>query len=352
MPLLSRRNFTFRQGWFYAIEQWGRIDKEVAELLQCTCEPLMKKLSCLFPANNIFSRTSQRGQAVLIILLLMSVVLTVALSIVSRSITDITISQKEEESSRAFSAAEAGIEQALRAGATTGTFDSGGSYEVGVAEDVGNASEYILPPLLGSGDTATVWFASHDDSGPTCADGACFTGRNVEVCWGKEGTLSDNAETPAIEMTVIYKDRSSGNPARVGRAAYDPNGTRRGTNKFSELTAGDLRSCIIGSATFAFRKVIDLQGIIGAENRRSAGGETKGPWLARIRLLYNTGGAHPVGVKSPDGPLFPKQGTKYISTGRVGDVTRKVEYVKLFSDLPPIFDFGLFSGVSGITKGD
>src|SRR3990167_8727041 len=53
------------------------------------------------------------GQAVLIVLLSLSVVLIIVLYIMSRSITDISLSSKEEDSMRAFSAAEAGIERAL-----------------------------------------------------------------------------------------------------------------------------------------------------------------------------------------------------------------------------------------------
>ncbi|MBU3957074.1 hypothetical protein KKI19_02265 [Patescibacteria group bacterium] len=42
------------------------------------------------------------GQALLIILLVMAVALTIGLSVVSRSITDIRISQEQEQSARAF----------------------------------------------------------------------------------------------------------------------------------------------------------------------------------------------------------------------------------------------------------
>jgi len=56
---------------------------------------------------------NQKGQAVLIVLLSLSVVLIVVMFVVSRSITDISLSTKEENSLRAFSAAEAGIERAL-----------------------------------------------------------------------------------------------------------------------------------------------------------------------------------------------------------------------------------------------
>lgn len=56
----------------------------------------------------------KEGQIVLIILLIMVVLLTIVLSLVSHSIIDISLSKDEEEAMRAFSAAEAGIEEVLR----------------------------------------------------------------------------------------------------------------------------------------------------------------------------------------------------------------------------------------------
>jgi hypothetical protein len=55
----------------------------------------------------------QKGQILLISLLVLVVALTVGLSVVTRSITTVRTTSEEESSQRAFSAAEAGIEQAL-----------------------------------------------------------------------------------------------------------------------------------------------------------------------------------------------------------------------------------------------
>ncbi|MDZ4229008.1 MAG: hypothetical protein U1C50_02015 [Patescibacteria group bacterium] len=55
-----------------------------------------------------------KGQAVLLILLVVAVALGLGLSIISQSTTDVRITQQEQESARAFNAAEAGIEDALK----------------------------------------------------------------------------------------------------------------------------------------------------------------------------------------------------------------------------------------------
>ena len=67
-----------------------------------------------------FRIISDSGQALLVILLSMTVILTVVLSVVSRTVTDITITTYQEDAQRAFDAAEAGIEDALLTGTATG----------------------------------------------------------------------------------------------------------------------------------------------------------------------------------------------------------------------------------------
>ncbi|GEM_PF-3511325 len=59
-------------------------------------------------------RNLQNGQALALILLVMSAVLVVGLSVASRSITSQSTSTQTERSQQAFNAAEAGIQEALR----------------------------------------------------------------------------------------------------------------------------------------------------------------------------------------------------------------------------------------------
>ena len=69
----------------------------------------------------------EKGQIILILLLVMTVALGVGLTIVQRSLTDISTSTKVEQSSRAFSAAEAGIEKALQGDISSVNFPDAGS---------------------------------------------------------------------------------------------------------------------------------------------------------------------------------------------------------------------------------
>ena len=59
------------------------------------------------------------GQVLLITLLVLSVAVTIALSLIGRGTMDANMSANLEESARAFNAAEAGIEDALKSGIGT-----------------------------------------------------------------------------------------------------------------------------------------------------------------------------------------------------------------------------------------
>lgn len=282
---------------------------------------------------------STSGQALIVILLVLAVAATVVLSLISRTVTDVAITNKEKESSRAFSAAEAGIEEALVGGPATTTLPGGETYTVAVGAVGEGATEFVWPQEILAGDTVPLWFVSHSGDGSlTCADNRCFTGASFKVCWGREGTLSGDSQTPAIEVVVIYK--TSAGAYLVGRVALDPNFTRRSSNKFDAESG----SCTLAGQAFPFGKTINFADLgIPSSVYDTAGGLQ----TARIRLLYNTATSHPVAFGGTSS--FPSQGKRLTSTGTSGEATRKVEVFQGFADLPPVFDFVLFTGGS-LTK--
>src|SRR3990170_3028399 len=113
----------------------------------------------------------QGGQALLIVLLAMAVMLTVVLSVASRSVTDVTVTTYEEDALRAFSAAEAGIEEKL-------LNPSLGSFGPVLLGDPSYKDKLI------SGDIATFWLVSHDADGNLSCNGLdCFDGAALDICW-------------------------------------------------------------------------------------------------------------------------------------------------------------------------
>lgn len=288
----------------------------------------------------------ESGQALVLILLFLAVVLTLVLFILSRSITGIAVSSGSEEAIRAFSAAEAGIEKALVIGAGgTDVSIGNATYSSSVTNVAEGSNNYIYPLTLTSGDSATVWFVAHDAS-------PSFTGNTIKVCWGNPGTDASTATTPAVEASVFYEtipgDLST---IKIARAAFDPYTTRVSSDtpaKPNSFSSPDAGTCTIGSETYEFQKEIDLSTLgipAGSYNTQN------GLQFARFRIFYNTDVAHKIGfdVNFAGNTVLPSQGSQIDSTGTAGQSNRRLSVFQGWPEPPPIFDFAIYSS-TGITK--
>lgn len=274
-----------------------------------------------------------KGQAVLIVMLSLSVVLIVVLYIMSRSITDITLSTKEENSLRAFSAAEAGIERALVfATNQNGGFDNA-TFDARVSNFAQNANTVIYPFALKSGEIATFWFFRPSETP--------FIGNQVKVCWGIAGTSASTAQTPAVEITVFY--RTPAGVYQVARKSLDPNSGRTvGTNNFAIASAAP---CTIASESFAFQDTVNFASL-GIASYATPGVLQ----FMTVKPLYNTTLAHEIGIDvSGSGSLLPSQGIKVVSDGTFSDSNRSIEVFQLHPTVPAVFMNAIFSS-SGIVQ--
>jgi hypothetical protein len=278
------------------------------------------------------------GQALLLILLIITVVTTVGLSTVSRSVSDISISTKQEESLRAFSAAEAGVEELLISNEThkeevvdsTPDLPGEASYNADVAGFPESSSEYLYPLDVAMGDTATIWFVSHDDNGNilSCSPSNCFRGSRVELHWGIPGT-----DPSAVEVSLLYT--SSGGRYSISRVAYDPR-----SRICSGCSPSSSKHTFAGES-FSYRQRIDLRSDMGTRSSDT-------PILLKVRMLYNSDSDQRLAVNAIGGTL-PAQGKKIESTGSSGDSNRKIRVFELYPDIPSIFDSAVFSA-TGIVK--
>jgi len=301
------------------------------------------------------NKLRERGQALLIVLLSMAVILTVVLSVISRSITDISLTTYSEDALRAFSAAEAGVERALIVGSDVSEDIGDAQFDAkvtGLAED---STYFNYPVDIYSGESIYLWFVSHDTDASLVCDNLndlpCFTGPSVELCWGRSGTSPDNS-SPAIEVSVFYdvsgSGVGSGNFANVevARATFDPNSGRAGPTG-NNFTYPPPASCSLGTNSYEFYANLIFDDI----NIPASCQTTEGCLIAaRVRTFYNTLLAHPVGFDvKPE--LLPDQGRLVKSTGKTLNQSsfRKIEAYRTFGGPAPIFDAAVFSEGS-VTK--
>jgi len=290
------------------------------------------------------NKLQEKGQALLVVLLTMAVILTVVLSVISRSITDISTTTYSEEALRAFSAAEAGVEKALIVGTDVSENVGDASFIADISGLAEGSTGFNYPVDVNSGESIYLWFVSHDPSGTLACNPSgglpCYTGSSLQFCWGREGTGVD-ANSPAVEISVFYDTTQAGvgsgnfSTVKVARTTFDPFAGRNPANNF----LADQGSCTVSGTNYAFSS-----GFINLASFGIPCLGTRGCLLtARVRTLYNNL-AHPIGLNVNGGTL-PSQGKYIESTGTTTSQAskRKIQAYRTYGGPPPIFDAAVFS---------
>ncbi len=302
--------------------------------------------------SQLDSKHSQNGQALLIVLLSMAVILTIVLSVASRSVTDVTVTTYEEDALRAFSAAEAGVETALLNPAvgpipTPASLLDPNDTTVQYTGQVNDPQEtdrrFTYPSEIASGEVATFWLVSHDSTGQlTCSGGKpCFSANIVNVCWGDIGA----PVTPAVEILYFYdltrnsvSATNNYSAVQVKRWAYDQ--ALRGSFLSPNVGGGcDLDGD--GVSELAYRSNINVNTDIDSTCDDAVGCSL----LVKIRMYYaDSADPQKVGIWTA-GPLdaLPAQGIFISSAGTAGESTRKLSVFQEYPESPTLFDSVVFS---------
>ncbi|TAK53986.1 MAG: hypothetical protein EPO24_13700 [Bacteroidetes bacterium] len=284
----------------------------------------MKFLKTVFKGKNFFASNvirDEHGQILLIVILTMIVALTVGLSIASRTITNLKISKQNEESNRAFQAAEAGIEKALRSGATSSqsnTLSNSSAFKTTIITAQGTAF------VLNGGDSVDqdagidLWLSNYPNYSSQIA------AANITVYWGTTGQNtcakgSTTAIMPAIEILALTGATTS--PTL--------------TKKIYEATGSGCPR-IPGATTAA---VVGSQPIPGQNFNNSATISITNGIIMKIVPLFNSS---VIGVTS--NVALPPQGSSIDSTGTSGDTVRRVIYNQSYPQVPlELFPYTLVS---------
>jgi hypothetical protein len=261
------------------------------------------------------------GQIVLILVLVTIVSLTIGLSLISRTISDVRISSQIEQSGRAFSAAEAGIETALK-GAVVGqvvpTIHLGEATAQYSVENLGGDSDVFTYPYTEVGSNQTFWLFNHDSDGTYNESNPSYvTNGPIEICWGSDM----NNPPPAIVISLYYK---IGNYYKVAKGAYD----EFVRNNFISSDLGGGNYC---NGNFRFHKTI----IPTADFGIAAGAKLL---FLRLSPVFNRTG---IAVKL-NGNVSVQGKTIYSVGKTLTGIVRKMQVKEGYYMLPALLDFGLF----------
>ena len=295
--------------------------------------------------NNKAMRVKKKsGQILILVLLVVVVSLAIGLSVASQNLTNLKISTQTEQSQRAYTLAENGVESILGqlgSDATTQSIvnaGSAGSPFTGPADSSGNSSSvnvvaksayerYI--PLGEVGLIALYWQSGND---------------TYNISWNR----SDNqvSEAASLEVTLVYQDSTNaykqirwyllgptphhtGEPASSGvdfaNSGTGNNSMVQGSSTCNPVNINLLRNQAINASSGVFPNIVTRK-------------------FLRIRPLYTGATVNASGCTAPATNL-PTQEYDITSTATIGSgVTRKLLVQKsALPQLPAIFDYALYS---------
>jgi hypothetical protein len=256
------------------------------------------------------SKRLRSGQVGLILLIVMGVVIALAMSLASRSLSDTVLSRQEQESSVAFRLAESGIESALNS-IRTGNLPSGSTVQTSgifsATYDVSSLTSYAL--FVREGEIANLDLEGSTISGPLIISWTKTSdqGENKTTC--AEG--SGNAPA-ALELVAIKTD------ATATFNYYNPYNCTVSGNQFS---ASDLGSDPYRS---------EISYIVPPNTK-----------YLRLRPIYSDATIAVAGTGISETQLYVIQSA---ATG--GDAKKEIEVKRGLEAPPSIFDFALFSGTT------
>ena len=280
---------------------------------------------------------SQKGQVVLILVLVMTVALAIGISVIQRSLSDVSTATKVEQSSRAFSAAEAGIEKALKGDPSGVIFPENNSSAtldenslIPAVPPAGTRQDPLEYPPLAKEETAHVWLA--DFTSLNNPPALFYKQTSLDIYWGDPNASSDKA---ALALSLVYYDSSG---KYVSRKWYLDQITRTPANNFDIVPS--CTGYTIGSNTYQCKKT--LGDSTGFNNNVLPANLM----LIRARLLYNTANqpfaVQAVGTCGTECSI-PSQVRKLISKGISGQTQRKVQLFQVLKVVPSYFDYAIFS---------
>lgn len=263
------------------------------------------------------NRGYERGQVLLVVVLAAVVALTVGLAAISRSTTNTKVTTEEENSQKALSAAEAGVEELAGNASLLAT---------GSIKQLSNNSKFdakattlaITNPfavnggqLISKDDGADIWLSNYPD----------YTGQwsgTLTVYWQKNADCSKEA---ALEIVVL--SGASTNTPNLSRYTVDRCAASRTANNNFTAPTSDTANITISGVVY--------------DNSYALPAITSG-FIARVIPIYND---TKIGVGASTN--LPSQGSIITSTGTSGNTKRTVQVVKGYPRVPiEFFPYNLF----------
>jgi Tfp pilus assembly protein PilX len=248
------------------------------------------------------------GQIAIVILLIMVVLLTVGLSLASRTTQELFLSQQESESARVFNAAEVGLEDAL-----SQDFDLIGD-EFKTLPESTTVNEVTTVTTINPNNTLETQIV---EGSAVHIDLSGYPGTTMTVDWARETDC-----TAASVLVSIYYDHDG-----VTKVVHEALGATNGSGLCE--SSSDFTPILVGNPPYSFSSDVSLP---------KTSGQT--PLFARIRAVYNDTSIRVSGHNLPT-QFFT---IRSAANTDVGEESRTVEVGRTLSGAPSFMDYAVYSG--------
>lgn len=282
------------------------------------------------------------------LVLIMTVALTIGISVVQRSLSDVSTSTKIEQSSRAFSAAEAGIERALKDDYRAVNFPENNSSATvstnslipAIPSGFNRQDPFECPPgesKLAKEDMAQIWLADPNSSSSPPAEYYKPPSHRLDVYWG-DHDLSQKGDKAALELSLIYYAGGY----KVQKWYLDQE-VRTPDNGFEYPTKAGSTVICSGNNEMIYADG-SKSGIY--QCKKTLESLPPGLMLIRARLVYNNAdqpfAVQAAGTCGRDCSI-PPQAKVLVSTGLSGQAERKIQLCQTQKVVPSYLDYAIFA---------
>lgn len=266
----------------------------------------------------------RRGQILVLVLLVVVVSLAVGLSVAARNLTNLRTSTQTEQSQRAFSAAEGGVEDVLSKLAGVAAVAAGTGTLPGCSNVTSGTAKCDLT-VGGVGTTVNVVARQNYEStveigyvGQVDVNDAATSATSVKIEWAKKTDAVEQVNPASIILTFV---RDVGGVISQTRSAIAGGSLLAGSNEVGF-------SAPSGCASADFERCTQISLPVGST-------------ILRIRPFWNKTTVRVSGV----GGSIPVQSYDLTSTAKTDlGITRRVQVTRTYrSALPAVFDYALYA---------
>lgn len=251
-----------------------------------------------------------QGQVGLMLLVVMGLVVGLVLSIASRSLSDTVMTRQEKENTAAFSLAESGVEEALRA-----LSEGSSSFEwTSIADSTGLFEGSYSANALSSFEMGVKEGEAVEVEISTLGNGVV-----LNIDWTKNGSVLEDVSCTGVQGSGL-------NPAALAVTVIQGGGVvRRGYyNPYNCVVAGNgFAGANAASAPYVSNQTVTKQA---------------GDLLVRVTPVYNTATIRISGTGLTEA-MF-----QVASVASGGDAQKEIEVKRSRDAAGAIFDYALFSG--------